>query len=62
MMKIFSNLETQYMMVNNGKFGGGRILLNPMGIMNDGHFELAFYTGLWGSKAFKMLSQAKDGG
>ena len=49
-------------MVNNGKFGGGRILLNPMGVMNDGHFELAFYKGLWGAKAFKMLSQAKDGG
>ena len=29
MMKIYSNLETQFMMVNNGKFGGGRILLNP---------------------------------
>jgi hypothetical protein len=56
MMKIYSNLETQYMMVNNGKFGGGRILLNPLGIMNDGHFELAFYKGLWGTKAFKMFS------
>ncbi len=62
MMKIYSNLETQFMMVNNGKFGGGRIILNPLGILNDGHFEMIFYKGLWGSKALKMFSQAKDGG
>ena len=29
MMKIYYNFETQFMIVNNGKFGGGRILLNP---------------------------------
>lgn len=62
MMKIYSNIETQFMMVNNGKYGGGRIILNPLGILNDGHFEMIFYKGLWGAKALKMFSQAKDGG
>jgi hypothetical protein len=33
-------------MVNNGKYGGGRIMLNPIGFMNDGYFELIFFDRL----------------
>ena len=62
MIKIYSNLETQFMMINNGKYGGGRMLLNPMGVLNDGFFEVIFYKGYWGPKALTMFSQAKDGG
>jgi hypothetical protein len=35
------------MMINNGKYGGGRMLLNPMAIINDGYFEMIFYKGNW---------------
>ena len=37
------NLWTQYMQIYNGKFGGGKIMLNPIGILNDGFMELVFY-------------------
>jgi hypothetical protein len=29
----------------NGKYGGGRMILNPLGIINDGFMELAFRPG-----------------
>jgi len=32
-------------MVYTGKFGGGRIMLNPMGVINDGMIELGFVKG-----------------
>jgi hypothetical protein len=35
------------MMVNNGKFGGGRMILNALGLINDGFFEFIFYHGNW---------------
>jgi hypothetical protein len=34
-------------MVYNGKYGGGRMLLNSMAMINDGYFELIFYKGNW---------------
>jgi hypothetical protein len=39
------NLTTQYLQIYNGKFGGGRIMLNPLGLINDGLMELCFRTG-----------------
>ena len=30
-------------MIYNGKFGGGKIMLNPLGILNDGLMELVYY-------------------
>lgn len=39
------DLETQYMQIYNGKYGGGRIMLNPMGMINDGLMEFCFRRG-----------------
>lgn len=36
------NLWTQYLQIYNGKFGGGKINLNPIGILNDGFMELVY--------------------
>ena len=46
--KKITDLETQYMTVFNGKHGGGRMILNPMAIINDGYFEVLYYNGLLG--------------
>ena len=40
-MKL-ENLWTQYLQIYNGKFGGGKINLNPLGILNDGLMELVY--------------------
>lgn len=49
-------------MVNNGKYGGGRIMLNPIGFMNDGYFELIFFDRLLSaSRALKLLSGVMRG-
>lgn len=51
------------MLVYNGKYGGGRILLNPLAILNDGYFEMEFYQNLIGfKKAIKLFDGAKNGG
>lgn len=47
MVQIIKNLDTQLVMVNNGKYGGGRIMLNPLGFINDGYFELIFFDKLF---------------
>ena len=47
-VKKVQNLSTQYMTVFNGKHGGGRMVLNPMAIINDGFFEVLYYNGLMG--------------
>jgi hypothetical protein len=39
---VIQNLDTQYMMIYNGKTGGGRIILNPIGMINDGFMEMVF--------------------
>ena len=33
---IVEDLHTVFLMANNGKFGGGRMMLNPYGVINDG--------------------------
>jgi hypothetical protein len=33
------------MQVYNGKYGGGQVMLNPMGLINDGFMELSFSKG-----------------
>lgn len=47
MKTIYENVETQFMMINNGKFAGGRMIVNPIALINDGYMELLFYTGNW---------------
>ena len=39
---VIRNLTTQYLQIYNGKFGGGRIMLNPLGMINDGYMELCY--------------------
>ena len=56
-------MSTQYMTVFNGKHGGGRMVLNPMSIINDGFFEVLYYNGLMGfSKSMSLFQGAKTGG
>jgi diacylglycerol kinase family enzyme len=51
------------MLVYNGKYGGGRMVLNPMAILNDGYFEMLFYKNLIGFTAcLKLFDGAKKGG
>ena len=40
--EFISNLNTQYLQIYNGKTGGGRIILNPIGMINDGFMELVY--------------------
>ena len=50
------------MLVFNGKFGGERIMINPMGILNDGLMELIYLDGLASTKfAFNLFDGAKKG-
>ena len=49
--------------VYNGKFGGGRMLLNPPGILNDGYFEFfMYYEKLTTPEFVHVFDQAKDEG
>ena len=51
------------MLIYNGKYGGGRMLLNPLGILNDGYFEMLFWKNLIGFRAaMKLFDGAKKGG
>jgi hypothetical protein len=36
------------MHIYNGKFGGGRIMLNPIGLINDGYMELVYFNQIYG--------------
>jgi len=50
-------------LIYNAKYGGGRMMLNPLAIINDGYFELLFYPGLIGfASAIKLFDGAKSGG
>lgn len=49
--------------VYNGKFGGGRMLLNPPGILNDGYFEFFMYYEKMTTPEFVgVFDSAKDVG
>lgn len=37
------NIDTNFMLVFNSKYGGGHINMSPFSIMNDGLCELTFY-------------------
>jgi hypothetical protein len=50
-------------MVLNGKYGGGKMILNPLAVLNDGYFELYYYQNLIGfSASMKLFDGAKNGG
>lgn len=60
---MYSDLQTVFLMVNNGKFAGGKMLLNPYGMINDGLFETLFLTkkkGLF--NIMKIFDGVKKGG
>lgn len=62
-----NNLQTLYMQIYNGKFGGGKIMLNPIGLINDGYMDLVFMSNAmngitYPAKALSMFSKAKSGG
>ena len=57
-----SDLDAQFMMVFNGKFGGERIMCNPLGIGNDGYMELIYHDGLVTTDfALKLFDGAQKG-
>lgn len=61
--KVFENQISQLLMVYNSKFGGGRMLLNPPGQINDGYFELTFLKDLVGfGPITKLFDGCKKGG
>ena len=60
---VIDNVWTQYMQIYNGKFGGGRIMLNPLGIINDGLMELTFMRGIQTfATGLTLFNGAKSGG
>ena len=40
MVKVLDNVTTSMVLSYNGKFGGGRMMLSPPSIINDGYQEL----------------------
>ena len=60
---MIKDLTCAYMSIYNGKFGGGGMMQNPMGFINDGLFELVFNNQIMGkSKSVKLLDESKKGG
>jgi diacylglycerol kinase family enzyme len=39
------NQDVFFLQIYNGKYGGGRIMLNPIGLINDGFMEFVYYEG-----------------
>ena len=57
------NITTQFILAFNGKYGGGKMILNPMAMINDGYFEFYYWTTLLGfSGCIKLFDGAKQGG
>lgn len=57
------NITSQHITVFNGKYGAGDSMLNPLGIVNDGLFELCFYKALIETpQMIRMFGQSKSGG
>lgn len=62
MRKIYSDTKACLFIAYNGKFGGGRIQLSPMSLINDGFFEVMYYGKRFSLlKAAKLFEQAKTG-
>ena len=60
---VLDNVETQFMSIYNGKFGGGRIMLSPLGIINDGYMDLTFMRGFQTfASSMSLFGRAKKGG
>ena len=60
---LLKDIVTQFILVYNAKYGGGRMLFNPLAILNDGYFEFFHYKNLIGfGAAMKLFDGAKNGG
>lgn len=47
----------------NGKYGGGKMILNPLAMINDGYFEFCYGSKILGfSGCIKLFDGAKKGG
>lgn len=62
---VYKGLETIFIQVNNGKLAGGRIMVNPFGLINDGLNECVLLkspgeTGVM--KAISLFEEQKAGG
>ena len=59
------NLETSTLMINNGKYSNGGLLINPFATVNDGLIDLTWvrdpaYFGMFGFK--EIMNEAREGG
>ena len=62
MRQVLTDVNACLFFAYNGKFGGGRIQLSPMSLVNDGLFEVSYYTKRFGlSKAIQLFDEAKSG-
>ena len=63
MQCIAKGQASQLLMVYSAKYGGGRIILNPHGLINDGLFELIYLKNLVGfGPISKLFDGSKKGG
>jgi len=46
-----NDITTQKMCVYNGKFGGGGLLLSPLGVINDGLLDICYVNRIISSMA-----------
>ena len=40
----------KYVWIYNGKYGGGRMILNPLGLLNDGFIEIFYFENTGGGR------------
>ena len=51
------------MLVFNGKFGGGRMILSPTSMINDGKFEIYMANKVFSTpKLIKVFDESRKGG
>ena len=63
MIQVSKDVTTQLMFAYNGKFGGGRIILSPTSVINDGKFELYMCREAMNTpKLIRTFGQAITGG
>lgn len=59
---FIKDLHSQFLMVNNGKYAGGGMVLNPYGLVNDGYCELSFISEIISKfQLIKFIGGAKEG-
>lgn len=60
---VYNDLETSLIMIFNSKFGAGKVYINPLGMINDGYFEVTFSPTKMAPKGVAdLFGGAKAGG